>query len=70
MVKKVYSVSLDERLYNSIPWQNKSSFISVALCKTMIDFIDAKESIEKADKKNILQLIAEGSLHQIHLRKE
>jgi len=70
MAKKIYSFSLDERLYNSIPWENKSGFVSVALCKTMMDFIDAQESIEKAGKKNILQQIADGSIGNIHYQKE
>jgi hypothetical protein len=63
-MKKNYTFSLDERIVESIPWENKSAFVTVALCKTMIDILDSKE---KQQKKNFKDLLDNGGFIS-HLR--
>ena len=63
-MKKNYTFSLEERIVESIPWENKSSFVTVALCKTMIEVLD---QTEKNQKKNFKDLLDNGGFHS-HLR--
>jgi len=51
MATKVYSFNLEERVVNSIPIQNKSQFVQLAIAAFMIDYLDFKEQEQRKNSR-------------------
>jgi hypothetical protein len=70
MTKKPYSFNLEEKIVESIPG-NKSSFVTIALCKTMLEYIDATEQSKQNNMKNAFKELLEGrGIHACYKKGE